>query len=99
MAHFPPLLTLPKIQNDVSVWSKIESSAQPKKTISIYQINRTDSARVFYQTTKFDKQQTSTFCLLSRPYARLYNPKSYRRQGSSDQNWWVERKVRVYDHG
>ena len=30
MAHFPPLLTLPKIQNDVSVWSKIESSAQPK---------------------------------------------------------------------
>jgi len=66
MAHFPPLLTLPKIQNDVSVWSKIESSAQPKKTISIYQINRTDSARVFYQTTKFDKQQTSTFCLLSR---------------------------------
>ena len=35
-------------------------------TISIYQINRTDSARVFYQTTKFDKQQTSTFSLLSR---------------------------------
>lgn len=52
-------------------------------TISIYQINRTDSARVFYQTTKFDKQQTSTFCLLSR-HPHVCKATSYRRQVSTD---------------
>ena len=52
-------------------------------TISIYQINRTDSARVFYQTTKFDKQQTSTFSLLSR-HPHVCKATSYRRQVSTD---------------
>ena len=31
-------------------------------------------------------------------YARFY-PKSYRRQGFTDQNWWVTCKVHVYDRG
>ena len=50
MAHLPLFWRCRKYKM-MSVWSKMASSAQPSLTIYIYQINRTDSARVLYQTT------------------------------------------------
>ena len=104
MAHFPPLLTLPKIQNDVSVWSKIESSAQPK---IIWQFLFTKSTELIRRVS-FTKQPSLinnkpvhfVFYRDIHTYARFY-PKSYRRQGSTDQNCWLTGKVYVpvYDHG